>query len=558
MYLSYFGLSESPFSSTPDRRFVYLSARHREGLAHLVYGLKEQGGFVQLTGEVGTGKTTLCRYVLEPLPSEVDVALILNPVLTPAELLMTLSDELGVLYPPDATSLKPLVDALYRHLLDAHARGRRTVLIVDEAQHLDVAVLEQMRLLTNLETEKAKLLQIILIGQPELIDLLARTDLRQVAQRISARYHLLPLSARETRAYVLHRLHVAGGSGEIFDDAALRAVHQLSGGVPRVINVLCDRALLGAYATKQDRVRVALVRRAAREVFGTPGVSRRRRWDWRWTSVAAVLAGGLVVAGAMAYGPRLPFERGHRIARAVTVDRPATRDEASPAPANVTPAAEPPGTSVVPVAAAPLAPSFAEILTEQSAASSQQAAFVALYRRWGVTRTGVSCGAEAGELHCLTKRGTWGTVRRLNLPAILDLVSPRGVRCYVTVTGIDAAGVTLELGERRVTLPPADVDQFWNGAFTVLWRASRASASPIVPGARGKAVAWLRQRLAGIDGAPAVTSTSEVYDDGLKARVVGFQRKQLLLPDGIVGEETLVRLDTVLDPKAPSLSAPRS
>ena len=210
MYVSHFGPSETPFSITPDPRFLYMSVRHREALAHLFYGVSGGGGFVQLTGEVGTGKTTLSRYLLEQLPPDIDVALILNPKLTALELLASVCDELRIAYPPGTTSLKVLVDALYRHLLGAHSRARRTVLVIDEAQNLTAEVLEQIRLLTNLETAREKLLQIILIGQPELSQLLERPELRQLAQRVTARYHLLPFPRAETRGYILHRMEVGG------------------------------------------------------------------------------------------------------------------------------------------------------------------------------------------------------------------------------------------------------------------------------------------------------------------------------------------------------------
>ena len=247
MYDSYFGLTELPFSIAPDPRYLYLSDGHREALAHLLYGIGEGGGFLQLTGEVGTGKTTVCRALLEQLPAEVDVAMVFNPAVTAVELLDTDCEELHIEHPKETTSFKVLVDALYRYLLDAHARGRRMVIIIDEAQNLGREVLEQIRLLTNLETTREKLLQVILIGQPELRQLLTRPDLRQLAQRVTARYHLKPFTEREARAYIHHRLRVAGQRRPIFDRRAIRAVHRHARGIPRLINTICDRALLGAY-----------------------------------------------------------------------------------------------------------------------------------------------------------------------------------------------------------------------------------------------------------------------------------------------------------------------
>jgi general secretion pathway protein A len=287
MYASYFGLKEPPFSITPDPRYLYMTDRHREALAHLLYGVGEGGGFVQLTGEVGTGKTTLCRCLLEQLPAHVDVALILNPRVTSGELLAAVCDELSIAYPRDTASVKDLVDLLYRYLLDAHARGRRTVLIVDEAQELPADVLEQIRLLTNLETTRDKLLQIILIGQPELIQILEREDLRQLAQRITARYHLDPFSDEETRSYVRHRLNVAGRTRGLFTERAIKRVHRESGGVPRLVNVICDRALLGAYAFDRRYVDERMVARAAAEVRGRRASPWYRR-SWRWITASLV------------------------------------------------------------------------------------------------------------------------------------------------------------------------------------------------------------------------------------------------------------------------------
>src|SRR2546429_4054958 len=269
MYLSFFGLNEKPFAITPDPRYLYLSERHAEALAHLMYGINEAGGFVQLTGEVGTGKTTIVRSLLAQAPKNAEIALILNPRMTPPEFLLTICEELGIGVPDQAAgSLKDLVDILGGYLLRAHGAGKRVVLVVDEAQNLSPEVLEQVRLLTNLETTTQKLLQIILIGQPELRELLARNELRQLAQRITGRYHLNPLSRGETGAYVRHRLRVAGATADILSPHALNEVFRLSHGVPRVINIVCDRSLLGAYSLHRHRVTAALVRSAASEVFG--------------------------------------------------------------------------------------------------------------------------------------------------------------------------------------------------------------------------------------------------------------------------------------------------
>jgi len=292
MYEAHFQLRQPPFSIAPDPEFLYLSAGHREALAHLTYGLSH-GGFVLITGEVGTGKTTLLRNLLQQMPPDVDVAFILNPRLTVRELLETLCDELGIDYSQrDRSSVKQFIDALNTHLLATHARGRSTVVIIDEAQNLAPTVLEQIRLLTNLETDKRKLLRIILLGQPELLELLARKELRQLAQRITARYHLRGLDRDDAFAYVVHRLQRAGGHPGIFSRAALARLHRISGGIPRVINLIADRAMLGAYAQGRHRVTWSIVGQAAREVLGRPRLTRQ----WLGAGAAAALAVGALIA----------------------------------------------------------------------------------------------------------------------------------------------------------------------------------------------------------------------------------------------------------------------
>src|SRR5512141_988164 len=267
MYQHYFGLAEAPFSIAPDPRYLYLSQRHQEALAHLLYGVGGDGGFVLLTGEVGAGKTTVCRCLLQQIPASCDVAYIFNPKLTVEELLSTICVEFGIDCPSGNSSIKVFIDCINAYLLDAHARGRHTVLIIDEAQNLSADVLEQMRLLTNLAPDQRKLLQIILLGQPELGAMLERPELRQLSQRIVARYHLGPLTKAEVEAYVRHRLEISGAQRPLFPAALMGRMYRLSGGVPRVINVLCDRALLGTYVQGKERADRATLSKAAREVL---------------------------------------------------------------------------------------------------------------------------------------------------------------------------------------------------------------------------------------------------------------------------------------------------
>lgn len=267
MYLDYFGLTDQPFSIAPNPDYLFLSERHKEALAHLTYGLGDAGGFVLLTGEVGTGKTTVTRCMLESLGDDTQVAFVLNPSLSELELLASICDELRIRYKKSDATLKNLTDKIKNRLLKNHSQNKRTMLIIDEAQHLSGAVLEQLRLLTNLETNQRKLLQIILVGQPELQTLLKRNDLRQLAQRITARYHLMPLNESEVFAYIKHRLHVAGCDQMLFENTAIKRIHQLTGGIPRLINLLCERSLMGAFANSRNLVNKTMIASAATEIL---------------------------------------------------------------------------------------------------------------------------------------------------------------------------------------------------------------------------------------------------------------------------------------------------
>jgi general secretion pathway protein A len=548
MYTSFFSLSEKPFAITPDPRYLYLSERHAEALAHLLYGINESGGFIQLTGEVGTGKTTVVRTLLSRIPHHADVAVILNPRVTPVEFLLTICEELGVaLDAADRDSVKQMVDALNRRLLSAHAEGRRVIVIVDEAQNLSAEVLEQVRLLTNLETATQKLLQIILIGQPELRELLDRTDLRQLAQRITGRYHLKPLSQDETLQYVRHRLRVAGASGEIFTPAALREVYRLSSGIPRVINVCCDRALLGAYTQEQRRLGPALVRRAAGEVYG-----RRFVPHWlRWAGGALVLA----VAAAAAFAGLSHWQRQFSELRAAVKaasgaahSRPAADAHPPAAPVSQAPSA----------AASPPPVSINALLAANEADTGDAAAFRRLLSLWGTAMVNDSdpCGqAQRAGLACLEQRGAWAEVRALNRPAILTLTDDKGQRHRVVLSGLDDQFATLDLGEHSVRVPLEELSRDWFGEFTVVWKPKTTHTRLLTRGMRGDEVRWLRRSLNALYGAAADPERGDLYDEDLAVAVQNFQREHRLNVDGIAGVQTQVVLDTALaEPGSPLLT----
>ena len=544
MYLSFFGLSEKPFAITPDPRYLYLSERHAEALAHLLYGINESGGFILLTGEVGTGKTTVVRSLLSRVPHHADVAVILNPRLTPVEFLQTICEELGVpVADADRESVKHMVDALNQRLLTAHAEGRRVIVIVDEAQNLSPETLEQVRLLTNLETPTQKLLQIILIGQPELRDLLDRNDLRQLAQRITGRYHLMPLSREETLGYVRHRLKVAGAAGEIFTPRALREIHRLTFGVPRIINVTCDRALLGAYTQESPKVSAPLVRQAATEVYG-------RRVTARWLGWAA----GAVLAACCAIAAVAGWHMWQNRATALSAGR-APLSAIHPAVPN---AASGAGSVASASSAAGLSPvSISELLANNAVDTTDAAAFRRLLSLWGTAMTDDRdpCGqAQRAGLACLDQRGSWAQVRTLNRPSILTLLDERGQRHRVVLSALDDDYATLEIGDHSQRVPLDELSRDWFGDFTLIWKPKTLRTRELSLGMHGDEVRWLRRSLNALHGAASDPTRSDVYDEDLAIAVQNFQREHRLNVDGIAGLQTQVVLDTALaDPSSPML-----
>jgi general secretion pathway protein A len=539
MYLAFFGLNEKPFAITPDPRYLYLSERHAEALAHLMYGINEAGGFVQLTGEVGTGKTTIVRSLLAQIPKNAEVALILNPRMTPPEFLLTICEELGIGVPDSAAgSLKDLVDILNRYLLRAHAAGKRVVLVVDEAQNLAPEVLEQVRLLTNLETNTQKLLQIILIGQPELRELLARTELRQLAQRITGRYHLNPLSREEASAYARHRLRVAGATRDILSPHALGEVFRLSQGVPRVINVVCDRALLGGYSLDRHKVTAKIVRHAANEVFG-------RRFTPPWLPWALGACATLVLAAVTALLWSLkPWS----------------------APAHAPPAAAAPAAPAVVVAATPAPPppphsaALTELLTQYGAQTDPDSAFATLLGLWGAKyqRNGTDPCTQATQqgLECVTERGSFGQLRLYNHPAILLLSDAGGTSHQVVLSFLGDEQARIELGGATRSVSLGELSRYWLGDFVMLWRPASLPVKALAAGMRGAEVRWLRQSLQHLHGAPNDAPASDVFDDELTGWVREFQRAHQLTVDGIAGVRTQIALAGALGTAdAPLLSA---
>jgi general secretion pathway protein A len=533
MYASFFGLNEKPFSITPDPRYLFLSARHAEALAHLVYGINEAGGFIQLTGEVGTGKTTVVRSLLAQVPKDAEIALILNPRITATEFLLAICEELRVSIPPESeTSVKELVDHLSLHLLNSHADGKRVVLVVDEAQNLAPEVLEQVRLLTNLETETQKLLQILLIGQPELRELLARTDLRQLAQRITGRYHLDPLSRAETAAYVRHRLRVAGAAHEVFTNGALREVRRLSGGVPRLINIICDRALLGAFTEDRHLITASVVRRAAGEVLGRTVVAR---WvPWTAGSAAAAVA----VASAVLLVPRL-------------------REQPAPAPKPAVAAAPAPQ----PAKPEPRAPSLDELLARYDSETDPDNAFNKLFALWGTRyvagRTDPCTQAQQAGLECFTQRGSLAQLRLFNRPAVLNVIDADGRAHQVVLTALDDERALVDLGGAQREIRIGDLSRSWFGDYVLLWRPVSGSSQVLAFGARDARVKWLRDSLRRVHGLPQEAGGDQ-FDAALVTLVEDFQRKSRLAVDGIAGVQTQVALDGALNEGgSPNLHAGR-
>lgn len=567
MYHQYFGFTKSPFSIAPDPHNLFMSQQHREALAHLLYGATAGGGFVLLTGEIGTGKTTLCRCLLEQLPKTSEVAFIFNPKLSALELLQTVCEELHIELPGGSSgtlSTKVLVDHLNAHLLKAHAEGRNTLLIIDEAQNLSADVLEQMRLLTNLETTERKLLQIILLGQPELRDKLAQPELAQLAQRVVARFHLGPLSKSDLPGYIAHRVANAGGQRQVIPPSLMPALHRASRGVPRLVNLICDRALLGAYAESADHVNRKMLDKAVREVRGDEGKpSTLPKWA---LGIAGLV--GLAVLAATAY-PFLPSDKPPMVASASTsastnVDEPRKTAGAERAAYAVAPAQ--PVATALPVLPAAAEPAQKPINAGSNASSNpssdpNSSAWKALFDRWGLNYRADSlqttCDqAQTAGLRCLQSNGSLQELRELNQPVILQLQTVQGLR-EVALVSLSSTTATIVSQEGSITRAISEVSDVWTGGYTLLWRAPPEYAGVMELGDRGGGVLWLRRQLVQLGHLAPTAQSSDQFDDNLVQQVLRFQRNQGMRADGKVGPRTVMRLMAAADSRIPQLSAAR-
>ncbi len=487
MYEAYYGFAEKPFNLTPDPKYLYLSRRHAEAFAHLEFGRRERGGFILITGEVGTGKTTLARYFLGRLPESTATAVVLYPALTAAELLRSILEDLHV--PAPGNSLKELVDALHRFLLESRPRAREVVLLIDEAQDLSAEVLEQIRLISNLETDTEKLIQIVLMGQSELQELLARRELRQLAQRVTARYHLSPLSRPETEEYVRHRLSVAGGTGKVtFTPGALGAVHRRAAGIPRLISLICDRSLLAGFVSGQRVIDAGMVRRAAEEVRGD-GPARRLS-----SRGYALLAGGLAVALALVVTLAAP-----RSLRAPEPEVPAAASAAAPAVSRLEPA-----------------------LLAIPHDASREAALAHVQARWGNE-----------PLERTSLRTHLDQVRHLDLPVILEMFHPsRRDTCFLALLGLEGDAALVAVGtDAPFRVAVADLDRLWTHEAVFLWRDFQGLARPEE---KARTEAWAKDTLARLGYAGS--------EADLSALVGRFQRDSALIADGVIGSRTLMTL----------------
>jgi general secretion pathway protein A len=528
----------------------------------------------------------VCRCLLEQIPEQSNIALVFNPKVTATELLETICDELGIEYPDAENSVKTYIDRINAFLLQANAAGQKTVLIIDEAQNMDSTVLEQLRLLTNLETNQRKLLQIIILGQPELLEILSRENMRQLAQRITARFHLNPLSRAELKAYIGHRLAVAGSNVQLFDEKTIKRLYQLSHGVPRIINIICDRALLGAYVENSARIDVQILNNAATEVFGK--IQHQPRPKPRWPVYTATAASIIAVAAGVfllfqAETPSLiTLQHTGEITEQQAAAGSAAEEEfapdlaATPTSAQATDyadehtlaAIQPESLPAFPAAAEPapeqeniktdLTPEFRELVFTDPKTSKAQA-YADLFDVWNRTyrmeKNGSACEyARNNGLSCLHRQGNLRSLAILNRPAVLKFYDEQNNTAYAILTYLNDTEATLRKNERTLTIPIETLNQYWLGEYTLLWQKPPYYTSAVQPGSHGPIVQWLDQQLVRLYGQTDIPTIRDTYNDELMSQVVKFQQSKGLTPDGVVGPHTFILLNSELEADMPLLN----
>jgi general secretion pathway protein A len=577
MYLKHFAFKERPFTISPDPRFLFMSNRYREALAHLTYGVQEGGGFVLLTGEVGTGKTTVCRCLLQQLPDHTRLAFVLNPKLNSVELLATICDELKIEYPENCSSLKLLTDKISAYLLQSYKDGFNVVVMIDEAQNLAIDVLEQIRLLTNLETNQKKLLQIILVGQPELQEKLARRELRQLAQRITARYHLRPLNLKETIAYVLHRVRIAGAINAPFTRRSVEYLHQKTAGIPRLVNTICDRALFAAAARNQSKVNKAVMIQAVKEVMGenlnSDEILLARNshsvFKQAWIKTTLITLAALSLA-ACAYwlgqnqGPLGGGSKSvYQVSESSVQERSVSENDASKkqtvqAPTSIqTEDSEAEfvtatNTSLTGQLQRTSELSNVENLAQQLIGEERwdpngNWSMQNLLKLWqidyAVLRDGDACQfAATYGLKCANYRGNWQRLRSFNRPALLKFSAGLQGEFWATIQSVRGFDAEILVGDKISRVSLDKLSNLWTGEFLILWQSPQGYVGDIKLGDSGPAVSWLKQKLSQINQADF--STSDVFDINLQLELKKFQRLRSINADGIAGMQTILKINT--------------
>ena len=534
MYTEFFGLKEVPFSIAPDPRFFFTSERHKEALAHLKYGLQGAGGFVMLTGEVGTGKTTVSRALVQELASDTIIGYIHNPAVSELELLLALCVEFGLEHDADKSSVSILFARLHQFLLANCQQQRACIVLIDEAQLLSTEVLEQLRLLTNLDHNNKKLLHIVLIGQPELQQKLKQSELRQLAQRINARYHLLPLTLVELTSYVAYRISIAAGNPGLFPPSLLKLVHHYSGGVPRLINLICDKALYLAFTARSNKLNRGHITAAAADILTIESAAKSTRALSKYFSVAALLLAGIVTSALLMQQLQGPANVRQPL-NVSSTDITSTANQPSP-----------PGTII----------SAKALVRDINAARQPERAMQFLYQRWGfaIKQSDASCGnSQYANLRCLQQQADMRLLQSYDLPAVVRLRDNLGQGYYATLLSISSDGVELQLPYTHIVVSQAWFEKYWSGDMMLLWTAPSVFTRSIQQGYQGELVSWIDNNVSAALGMEP--ASGQVFDAELSRKMQLFQRQNNLHSDGIVGTQTMMTLVHYADETVPRLSA---